>query len=92
MLRNEPNPDFLEIYFAIISGVGFRVAKAFQQMNSWNLNALTDYVGSTKESVRYHINKFQKIKLIELKDDRYHLNPIKSISLTEAIDRRKKTN
>ncbi len=92
LLRNEPNSDFLEIYFALISGVGYRVAKAFQQMNSWDLNALTDYIGSSKESIRYHTKKFQKINLIELKDDRYYLNLAKNKFLIEAINRRRKTS
>lgn len=92
LLRNEPTPDFLELYFAIISGVGFRVAKAFQEMNSWDLNALTDYLGSSKESIRYHTKKFQRIKLIELKGERYFLNPTKYKVLIEAIKRRSKTN
>lgn len=92
LLRNEPNPDFLELYFAIISGVGFRVARAFQEMNSWDLNALTDYLESSKESIRYHTKKFQKINLIELKNDRYFLNPAKHKVLIDAISRRNKTN
>ena len=92
LLRNEPNPDLLELYFAIISGVGFRVARAFQEMNSWDLNALTDYLGSSKESIRYHTKKFQKINLIELKNDRYSLNPAKHKVLIDAISRRNKTN
>lgn len=92
LLRNEPNLGFLEIYFAIISGVGFRVAKAFQEMNSWDLNALTDYLGSSKESIRYHTNKFQKINLIKLRNDRFFLNPTKYKELIEAINRRNKTN
>ena len=92
LLKNEPNPAFLEIYFAIISGLGFRVAKAFQEMNSWNLNALTDYLGSSKESIRYHTKKFQKINLIELKEDRYYLDLTKHKFLIEAISRRQKTS
>jgi len=92
LLRNEPAPDFLELYFAIISGVGFRVAKAFQEMNSWDLDALTDYLGSSKESIRYHTKKFQSINLIELKGERYFLKPAKYKVLAEAIKRRNKTN
>ena len=92
LLRKEPNPDLLELYFAIISGVGFRVAKAFREMNSWDLKALSDYLGSSKESIRYHTKKFQKINLIELKNDRYFLNPAKNTILIEAINRRNKTN
>ncbi len=92
LLKNEPNPDFLEIYFAIISGIGFRVAKAFQEMNSWDLNALEDYLGASKESIRYHTKKFQKINLIEFKNNRYFLNLTKKEFLIEAISRRSKTN
>lgn len=92
LLRNEPNPDFLEIYFAIISGMGFRIAKAFKEMNSWNLNALTEYLGTSKESIRYHTKKFQKINLIRLRNDRFFLNPTKYKELIEAINRRNKTN
>ncbi|UCG03993.1 MAG: helix-turn-helix transcriptional regulator [Candidatus Heimdallarchaeota archaeon] len=92
LLRNEPNPDFLEIYFAIISGLGFRIAKAFKEMNSWDLKALTEYLGSSKESIRYHTKKFQKINLIRLRNDRFFLNSTKYKELIEAIDRRDKTN
>ncbi len=92
LLRNEPNPEFLDIYFAIISGVGFRVAKAFREMNSWDLNALTDYLGSSKESIRYHTKKFQKIDLIRPRNDRFFLNPTKYKELIKAINRRNKTN
>jgi predicted transcriptional regulator len=92
LIRNEPNPDFLEIYFAIISGLGFRIAKAFEEMNSWDLNALTEYLGSSKESIRYHTKKFQRINLIRLRNDRFFLNSTKYVQLIEAINRRKKTN
>lgn len=92
LLREQPNPDFLEIYFAIISGVGFRVARAFKEMNSWDLNALTEYIGESKESIRYHTKKFQRINLITLKGDRYFLNSAKFKILIEAINRRNKTN
>lgn len=92
LLRNEPNPDFLEIYFAIISGLGFRIAKAFKEMDSWDLNALMEYLGSSRESIRYHTNKFQKINLIRLRKNRFFLNSTKYSQLIEAIDRRNKTN
>lgn len=92
LVRNTPQPEFLELYFAIISGIGFRVAKAFQEMNSWDLNALEDYLGYSKEAIRYHTKKFQKIQLLDLVEDRYYLNSTKLKMLMDAIQRRSKTN
>ena len=92
LLRNEPNPVFLEIYFAIISGLGFRIAKAFQEMDSWDLNALTEYLGSSKEAIRYHMKKFQKINLTRLRNNRFFLNSTKYNEFIKAINRRNKTN
>ena len=92
LLRNEPNPAYLEIYFAIISGLGFRIAKAFRETESWDLNALTEYLGSSKEAIRYHMKKFQKINLTRLRNDRFFLNSTKYNEFMKAIDRRNKTN
>ena len=92
LLRNEPNPVFLEIYFAIISGLGFRIAKAFREMDSWDLNALTEYLGSSKEAIRYHMKKFQKIDLARLRNNRFFLNSTKYNEFIKAINRRNKTN
>lgn len=92
LLRNEPNPVFLEIYFAIISGLGFRIAKAFREMDSWDLNALTEYLGSSKEAIRYHMKKFQKIDLTRSRNNRFFLNSSKYREFIEAINRRNKTN
>jgi len=92
LLRNEPNPVFLEIYFAIISRLGFRIAKAFREMDSWDLNALTEYLGSSKEAIRYHMKKFQKIDLTRLSNNRFFLNSTKHNEFIKAINRRNQTN
>lgn len=93
LLANAPNPEFLEIYFAIISGIGFRVANAFLQMNSWNLDRLTEYLGDSKEAIRYHVKKLEKMSLIVLiGENKYIFNSKKHKYLVEAINRRKQTN
>lgn len=93
LLRKMPNTEFLDIYFAIISGVGFRVAKAFHEMKSWNIEHLAEYLGSSKEAIRYHLKKLEQIDLIHSPDqEKYNLNPRKLNFLHEAINRRNKTN
>jgi predicted transcriptional regulator len=90
---NAPNYEFLEIYFAIISGIGFRVANSFLQMNSWHLDTLTEYLGYSKEAIRYHLRNFEKIHLLKPIDrNKYYINAKKIEYLKKAISRRKKTN
>ncbi|MFX0174514.1 MAG: hypothetical protein ACFE9L_21765 [Candidatus Hodarchaeota archaeon] len=90
---NAPNYEFLEIYFAIISGIGFRVANSFLQMNSWNLDTLTDYLGYSKEAIRYHLKNLEKIHLLKpIGKNKYYINGKKVEYLKKAINRRKKTN
>ncbi|MFX0181798.1 MAG: hypothetical protein ACFE95_01850 [Candidatus Hodarchaeota archaeon] len=93
LLANAPNPKFVEIYFAVISGIGFRVANAFLQMNSWNLDRLTEYLGDSREAIRYHVKKLEKMNLLVLiGENKYILNAKKRKYLVEAINRRKQTN
>ncbi len=93
LLRKMPNNEFLDIYFAIISGVGYRVAKAFREMKHWDIDNLAEYLGSSKEAIRYHLKKLEKIGLIlPTSQTRFKLNPQKLIYLSQAIERRKKTN
>jgi predicted transcriptional regulator len=93
-LRNTPPEyEFLELYFAIKSGLGYRVAKAFnQEMPSWDLTSLTEYLGSSKESIRYHCKKFELLKILRRENGRYFLNLQKDYLLRKAIIRRQKIN
>lgn len=95
LLRKRPEPGFLELYFAIISGGGFGVAKAFTMngMTEWDLEALSDYLGKSREAIRYHCKKFEKMNiLIHISNGRYSLNPTKQQILLAAVKRRQKTN
>lgn len=92
LATKRPQSSFLELYFAIISGVGFRVAKAFQETNSWDLGALAIYLETSKESVRYHCKRLEKINILILKGNRYFLNNSKKKLLINAIYRRNKNN
>jgi len=90
--RKKPDHGFLELYFSIVSGGGYRIAQAFSKVNSWDLNSLTQYLGQSKEAIRYHVKKMQDIQLLHLKKDQYILNPHKRDTLLKALNRRKKTN
>lgn len=90
--RKKPDNGFLQLYFSIVSGGGYRIAQAFSKVNSWDLNSLTQYLGQSKEATRYHVKKMQDIQLLHLRDDRYILNSQKRDTLLKALDRRRKTN
>jgi len=92
LLRKIPEPLFLELYFAIISGGGFGVAKAFTMNESWDLEALSIYLGKSKEAIRYHCKKFEEMNLLIPNGRRYKLNPQKQQVLLAAVKRRQKTN
>ena len=92
LLRKKPDSGFLELYFAIISGGGFSVAKAFTLEKSWNLEALSEYLGKSKEAIRYHCKKFEEMNLLIPNGRRYKLNPQKQQILLAAVKRRQKTN
>ncbi|MHA2319294.1 MAG: hypothetical protein ACXAC6_16225 [Candidatus Hodarchaeales archaeon] len=87
LIRKNPEPSFLELYFAIISGAGAGVAKAFTLDTSWNLESLSEYLGKSKESIRYHVKKFEEMNLL-----RYKLNPQKQQILLAAVKRRQKSS
>jgi predicted transcriptional regulator len=89
--KNPPGHELLEYYFAMKSGLGFRVAKAFsKEILSWDLSSLTDYLGVSKESVRYHCKKYKNLGLLRAENNRYYLNLGKKPLLLGAIDRRQK--
>ncbi len=92
LLRRIPEPGFLELYFSIISGGGYRVAQAFSRVSSWKLNTLAEYLGQSKEAVRYHLKKLEQIKLIHFDEIKYILNPQKVLMLKSALERRSKSN
>jgi predicted transcriptional regulator len=92
LIRKKPEPSFLELYFAIISGGGFSVAKAFTMDKSWNLESLSEYLGKSKENIRYHCKKFEEMNLLIPNGGRYKLNPQKQRILLAAVKRRQKTN
>jgi predicted transcriptional regulator len=92
LIRKKPESSFLELYFAIISGGGFSVAKAFTMDKSWNLESLSEYLGKSKENIRYHCKKFEEMNLLIPNGDRYKLNPQKQQTLLAAVKRRQKTN
>ncbi len=92
LIRKKPEPSFLELYFAIISGGGFGVAKAFTMNESWDLEALSEYLGKSKEAIRYHCKKFEEMNLLVPNGRRYKLNPQKQQILLAAVKRRQKTN
>jgi predicted transcriptional regulator len=92
LVTKRPQSSFLEVYFAIISGIGFRVAKAFQETDSWDLSALAIYLETSKESVRYHCKRLEQINLLLLKGNRYFLNNTKKKLLLNAIYQRSKNN
>jgi len=91
LLHNTPDPLFLEIYFAIISGGGYKVAQAFKESKSWELSLLADYLGQSRESVRYHCKKLEKLNLISLNGQKYHFNLKKYTIFLLALERRRKT-
>ena len=92
LIRKKPESSFLELYFAIISGGGFGVAKAFTLNESWDLDALSEYLGKSKEAIRYHCKKFEEMNLLVPNGRRYKLNPQKQQILIAAVKRRQKTN
>ncbi|WP_455464211.1 hypothetical protein [Candidatus Hodarchaeum mangrovi] len=91
LLNNTPDPIFLEIYFAIISGGGYKVAQAFKESKSWELSLLADYIGQSRESVRYHCKKLEKLNLLTLNGQKYHFNSEKYNKFLLALERRRKT-
>ena len=92
LIRRMPEPGFLELYFSIISGGGYRIAQAFSRVNSWELTTLAEYLGQSKEAVRYHLKKLEQIQLIQCKASRYIINPQKVTTLKSALERRGKSN
>ncbi|MHA2217613.1 MAG: hypothetical protein ACXACY_16890 [Candidatus Hodarchaeales archaeon] len=92
LIRKNPEPSFLELYFAIISGAGAGVAKAFTLDTSWNLESLSEYLGKSKESIRYHVKKFEEMNLLIPNNGRYKLNPQKQQILLAAVKRRQKSS
>ncbi|MFX0084675.1 MAG: hypothetical protein ACFFAU_03295 [Candidatus Hodarchaeota archaeon] len=93
-LRNfPPEYELIEFYFAMKSGLGFRIARAFsKEIISWDLSSLTEYLGVSKESVRYHCKKYQTLGLLRVENNRYYLNLGKKSLLIRAINRRLKIN
>jgi len=92
LLRKPPDPDFIQLYFAIISGGGYRVAKAFNEVQAWDLNNLAEYLGQSQNAIRYHCKKFEKLDFLEFKKHKYVFKPQKLKLLKSALERRKKTN
>ncbi|MHA1974491.1 MAG: hypothetical protein ACTSW1_15945 [Candidatus Hodarchaeales archaeon] len=92
LLQKPPDPDFVQLYFAIISGGGYAVAKAFNELNIWDLSHLAEYLGQSENAIRYHIRKFQKLNFLTIKEQKYIFNPKKLELLKEALKRRRKTN
>ncbi|MHA1995701.1 MAG: hypothetical protein ACW97Z_14235 [Candidatus Hodarchaeales archaeon] len=92
LIRRIPEPEFLELYFSIISGGGYRIAQAFSRVNSWELSALAEYLGQSKEAVRYHLKKLEQINLIQCNETKYVLNSQKVLTLKSALERRSKSN
>ncbi len=92
LIRRIPDPGFLVLYFSIISGGGYRIAQAFSRVNTWELSTLADYLGQSKEAVRYHLKKLEQINLIHHINNKYILNSQKGSILKSALERRGKTN
>jgi hypothetical protein len=92
LIRRIPEPGFLELYFSIISGGGYRIAQAFSRVKAWELSTLADYLGQSKEAVRYHLKKLEQINLIHQIDTKYVLNSQKEPILRSALERRSKSN
>ncbi len=92
LIRRIPEPGFLELYFSIISSGGYRIAQAFSRVHSWEIGALADYLGQSKESVRYHLKKLEQIKLIHSNGNRYLLETQKISILKSALERRSQSN
>lgn len=89
LISNKPDSEELEIYFSIVSGIGFRIGKAFTDTQTWNLDHLAEYLGTSVEAARYHCKKMVDINLLRKNNGHYKLNQNKSIKLNKAINRRK---
>jgi predicted transcriptional regulator len=92
LLQKEPAQDFLELYFAILSGGGYHTAQAFSINSTWDLDSLSKYLLQSKESIRYHLKKMTQIKLIQVNNHRYTLNSQKKQLLLDVLERRRKNN
>jgi predicted transcriptional regulator len=92
LIRRIPELGFLKLYFSIISAGGYRIAQAFFRVNSWELNALAEYLGQSKEAVKYHLKKLEQIQLIQCKENKYILNSQKVAIPKFALERRSKSN
>ena len=92
MYHKIPNPDFLNIYFAIVSGGGYRVAQAFSRVDSWDLGILAEYVEQSREGTKYHIKRFEDLKILKLEHKKYVLREDKKAFLKKALKRRKQSS